>query len=170
MVGDITTPEYAVLTPCRAAQVETLLNDKGMPRLPQQPPPPPPPSTRYTNTAMLDPVLFGGDSIDKDDGIADMLSGSERYFMGQQPPSMQSQHPFEADSPIMDMPMPMPMPMPSNILDDPPLSWELMALGLGEPLPAQEIVDSLYVLYTTCARPREGGWRETWLVLTDYRC
>lgn len=167
MVGDIATPEYAVLTPCRAAQVETLLNDKGMPRQPQ--PPPPPPSTRYSNTTMLDPVLFGGDPIDKDNDIADMLSASERYFMGQQPPSMQSRHPFEADSPIMDIPMPMPMPMPSNILDDPPLSWELMALGLGEPLPAQEIVDSLYVPYITCARPRGEGGRKIWPVLTDYR-
>lgn len=124
--------------------METLLNDKGMPRQPQ---PPPPSSTRYTGTTLLDPLLFGG--LTKDDGVADMLSASERYFMGH-PTPMDSQHPFQADSPIMDMPM----PMPSNILDDPPLSWELMALGLGEPLPAQEVVDSLYV--SLCAARGRG--------------
>lgn len=110
-----------------------------MPRTAQPPPPPPPPppqppasSTRYS---ILDPLLFG-DPTDKD---GDLLSASERYFLSH-PASVQS-HPFDADSPIMDMPM----PMPSDILDDPPLSWELMALGLAEPLPAQEVIDSLYV-------------------------
>lgn len=120
--------------------METLLNDKSMPRPPAPPPPSQPSSTHYDS---LDPLLFG-DPVGKDDSsiVADMLSTSERYFLGH-PTSMQNQHSFDADSPIMDMPMP--MPMPSNILDDPPLSWELMALGLGEPLPAQDVIDSLYV-------------------------
>lgn len=71
-----------------------------------------------------------------------MLNASDRYLFGTaSSPSLQNQHSFGSDSPIMDIPM----PMPSNILDDPPLSWELMAMGLGEPLPSQEVIDALYV-------------------------
>lgn len=150
--------------------METLLNDKSVPRTaPPQPSPPPPPlplppppppplsqqsSTRY---ASLDPLLFG-DPIGKD---GDMLSASERFFMSHST-SVGSQHPFDADSPIMDMPM----PMPNDILDDPPLSWELMALGLAEPLPAQEVIDSLYVF---CAQWAKEIGRDTYIHIYIYR-
>lgn len=118
------------------AQVETLLNDQSTPKAP-----PLPAIISYTGTQLLDPPLFNGGDANlhiqsKDDS---MLNASERYLFGNSPSLGTS---FGSDSPIMDIPM----PMPSSILDDPPLSWELMAMGLGEPLPAQEVIDALCVL------------------------
>lgn len=115
----------------------------------------------YPNQQLVNPPIFEGNDPtihipNTDDGVSGMLNASERYYLGGSPVP-QSQNSFDSNSPMMDIPM----PMSANLLD-PQLPWDMIAMGLEEALPAQEIVDSLYV-------SRAARLLATTIILTMYK-
>lgn len=116
------------------AQVETLLKDQSAPHTPD----------RAVNLALLpfpahqaDPLLFGNDAAM--DGM-DPLLGQQQQHDSPLSPNPLSHYSFHC-SPMMGVPPPWSAQLPQT--SNQPMSWDMIAMGLEEALPDQDVVDAL---------------------------